>query len=504
MVDLSGILLASWVGLVIVIYYGVVLPLYRRTCRRRLGVAKDAITVAFFHPYCNAGGGGERVLWLTIKALASLHAKSIKRKQKPLHVFIYTGDHGVAPDEILRRAEAHFAVNLTNLPMPLSFVFVRGRQWLEAPRYPVLTMVGQSLGSILLAFVCLGDFLPDVFFDTTGCAFTYPVAALLGRCRIAAYVHYPTISTDMLSVVREQRPSYNNDRSLACSPWKSRLKLIYYHAFACLYGLCGFFVSLIIVNSSWTQAHIRSLWWLGRPRVWTVFPPCDTSALKDLPLAPREPVILSVGQFRPEKEHPLQIRAFARFLNSGSSSGSTGSDSLVNNKDIKLVLLGSCRGAEDERRVAALRALAAEAGVGGQVEFVVGAPYPDLKRWLGRASVGVHTMWNEHFGICVVEYMAAGLVTVAHNSGGPKADIVVPFQGAPTGILAATEEEYAQAFARIFAMNETKELTPFRISARASIDRFSDEVFLREISRLIGPFLGLKIFDRRESCAAEN
>lgn len=51
MVDLSGILLASWVGLVIVIYYGVVLPLYRRTCRRRLGVAKDAITVAFFHPY---------------------------------------------------------------------------------------------------------------------------------------------------------------------------------------------------------------------------------------------------------------------------------------------------------------------------------------------------------------------------------------------------------------------------------------------------------------------
>jgi hypothetical protein len=51
MVDLSGILLASLVGLVIVIYYGVALPLHRRTCRRRLGVTKDAITVAFFHPY---------------------------------------------------------------------------------------------------------------------------------------------------------------------------------------------------------------------------------------------------------------------------------------------------------------------------------------------------------------------------------------------------------------------------------------------------------------------
>lgn len=30
----------------------------------------------------------------------------------------------------------------------------------------------------------------------------------------------------MLSVVREQRPSYNNDQALAGSPWKSRLKLM--------------------------------------------------------------------------------------------------------------------------------------------------------------------------------------------------------------------------------------------------------------------------------------
>jgi hypothetical protein len=51
MAALSGILLASLVFLVVVAYYGVALPLYRRACRRRLGVAKDAITVAFFHPY---------------------------------------------------------------------------------------------------------------------------------------------------------------------------------------------------------------------------------------------------------------------------------------------------------------------------------------------------------------------------------------------------------------------------------------------------------------------
>lgn len=39
--------------------------------------------------------------------------------------------------------------------------------------------------------------------------------------------------------------------------------------------------------------------------------------LQALPLGKREPIILSVGQFRPEKDHPLQIRAFSKLLKSG-------------------------------------------------------------------------------------------------------------------------------------------------------------------------------------------
>ena len=40
---------------------------------------------------------------------------------------------------------------------------------------------------------------------------------------------------------------------------------------------------------------------------------------------------------------------------------------------------------------------------------------------------------NEHFGIGVVEMMAAGLAVVAHDSAGPKEDIVVDWEGQPTG-----------------------------------------------------------------------
>lgn len=53
----------------------------------------------------------------------------------------------------------------------------------------------------------------------------------------------------------------------------------YYHVFAWLYGLCGAFVDLAMVNSSWTRGHIGALWKL-QPTIHTVFPPCDTKSLQ--------------------------------------------------------------------------------------------------------------------------------------------------------------------------------------------------------------------------------
>lgn len=41
-----------------------------RTNRKQKGTV-----IAFFHPYCNAGGGGERVLWAAIKAIQSKYVK---------------------------------------------------------------------------------------------------------------------------------------------------------------------------------------------------------------------------------------------------------------------------------------------------------------------------------------------------------------------------------------------------------------------------------------------
>ena len=71
------------------------------------------------------------------------------------------------------------------------------RDLLLPERYPRFTMLGQAWGSVRVAWQGLRQLLPELFVDTTGWAFPYPLARLAGA-RVAAYVHYPTISTDML------------------------------------------------------------------------------------------------------------------------------------------------------------------------------------------------------------------------------------------------------------------------------------------------------------------
>lgn len=111
----------------------------------------------------------------------------------------------------------------------------------------------------------------------------------------------------------------------------------------------------------------------------------------------------------------------------------------------------------DEARVAELHRLTTELGLQNDVEVLTNVPYDVLLQQLATATAGIHTMRDEHFGIGVVEFMAAGVVAVAHNSAGPRMDIVrVNSNGQATGFLAATQEEYADALGQVFSLS-TKE-----------------------------------------------
>jgi len=326
---------------------------------------------------------------------------------------------------------------------------------------------------MILSWNALKEFVPDIYFDTTGHAFTFVVARFLAGCHVAAYVHYPTISTDMLKLVWERRPTYNNNEAISGNPIKTFVKLCYYMAFSILYGMVGSISELTMVNSTWTFRHICKLWKFSS-KITIVYPPCDTAAFESISLeSKRERIILSIGQFRPEKDHKLQLQSFAKFKQLAE----------VTQKvfDVRLVLLGGCRNNDDWQLVNNLKELANELGLKDHVDFVINQPFDVLKHYLSISSVGLHTMWNEHFGIGIVECMAAGCITVAHKSGGPLLDIVVPSQihdsGNNCGYLAATAEEYSQVLYEIFNTLSPERVSALRQRARVSSTRFSQQAF---------------------------
>eukprot|EP00980_Cylindrotheca_fusiformis_P008529 scaffold1807_cov140-Cylindrotheca_fusiformis.AAC.21 len=425
----------------------------------------------FFHPYCSGGGGGERVLWKMIQLIqqSSPNNNNNKSEEEEVEVVIYTIDPPDTDEATLRKdAERRFDVHISK---PVRLISLEEYKDYLLPS-PYLSLVLESLGTMKLARQGLLRCSPDVFCDTTGCAFTFLVARWMMHptAQILAYVHYPTISTDMM-LWEWQQATTTSRQSNKKFLGKTILKLVYYWMFAIAYGIVGSLADLVMVNSTWTYNHIASLWRFTK-EIHIVYPPCrvpsnssssssTTTAEMKPPESSRQSTIVSIGQFRPEKDHPLQIKALARLLEKHPEHA----------KQVKLLLIGSCRNDEDERRVAALKELVTELQVQDQVEFSINPPYSDLQQSMYKASIGIHTMRQEHFGIGVVEMMAAGLITIAHNSGGPKADIV---EDGVSGFLATTVDEYANAIHRALTLNNPQDM---RQRAQQSATRFSDEVF---------------------------
>ena len=67
--------------------------------------------------------------------------------------------------------------------------------------------------------------------------------------------------------------------------------------------------------------------------------------------------------------------------------------------NVKLLLIGSCRNAEDEKRVQELRKLCDELKITNYVDFKLNVSFDELKQNLANSAVGLHSMKEEHFGI---------------------------------------------------------------------------------------------------------
>jgi alpha-1,2-mannosyltransferase len=208
--------------------------------------------------------------------------------------------------------------------------------------------------------------------------------------------------------------------------------------------MCGIFCAdLVLVNSSWTYDHIRSLWrfqgWpkfsrrrKGGPRdqdagesssisrcnsrrkIHIVYPPCNVDSVTAgntstsnsesslPPVEDRLPYIVSIGQFRPEKDHALQLKAMARLLQKYPGIVATSQAGIDSNGEQnaitpfpRLVLIGSCRqDTQDEALLSQLQHTAKyELGIADHVQFVINQPFnPVLLSYLRKSQVGIHTV----------------------------------------------------------------------------------------------------------------
>lgn len=66
---------------------------------------------------------------------------------------------------------------------------------------------------------------------------------------------------------------------------------------------------------------------------------------------------------------------------------------------IKLVIIGSCRDEEDFERVRDMKDFCKHLSLEKNVDFKLNVPFDELKEELCSSMIGMHAMYNEHFGI---------------------------------------------------------------------------------------------------------
>lgn len=144
------------------------------------------------------------------------------------------------------------------------------------------------------------------------------------------------------------------------------------------------------------------------------------------------------------------------------------------------------RHAEDQRLLVALQNEAKQRGLDGSIQFLVDAPRHQIVDLMRRATIGLHTMRLEHFGIAIVEMMAARVVPVAHKSGGPLLDIVG--DAGDRGFVADTAQDYADAIANLIHDDQLRNRMADNARSFVRI-RFSDASFSSSFVEALAPTL---------------
>ncbi len=161
---------------------------------------------------------------------------------------------------------------------------------------------------------------------------------------------------------------------------------------------------LVLTNSSWTAEKVVALYPRLSGRVYVLHPPVDVEYFNEGLAYGRERLVVTISRFTPEKNLD-KVLDVAKEL-----------------KEYEFVLVGSTA-KYSEPVIKSLKNRIDGEGL-GNVNIMVNLPRDELRKLLSRAKYYLHPQFAEHFGISVIEAMAAGCVPIVYRDGGAWYDVV--------------------------------------------------------------------------------
>jgi alpha-1,2-mannosyltransferase len=264
------------------------------------------------------------------------------------------------------------------------------------------------------------------------------------------YIHYPTFS-EYESVGINLKYS----RSLFWRIYITPYKLM--HRFFKSYLKNG----VLVTNSAYSKKAVKKH--TGRNTV-VISPPVEVKAFSAVAEGnKRENKVISCGRYSPEKNYEYVLEAANRL------------------RDVKFAVVGSFSGEKSMKYYEKLCSIISEESL-ANVELLKALTFKDLLSLYGRAKVYMHAMKNEHFGIAVIEAMAAGLVPVVYRGGGPWEDILKARQGY-YGFSYENPDETADIIKMLLADEDLR----VEIAERnlVYVKEFSDALFKEKFIKLV-------------------
>jgi glycosyltransferase involved in cell wall biosynthesis len=220
--------------------------------------------------------------------------------------------------------------------------------------------------------------------------------------------------------------------------------------------------STIVTNSKFSRDSIFSLLNRRKNKVHIIRPPVDVETFHNgvlLSAFERQDITLVISRINKHKEveNAIKLAKILKKTNVGKGMRIVGSMHYTLDLDYYLFLYEMVR----------------NLGLEDYVTIETNISFNDLLSAMGKAKAYFHPMVGEHFGIAVVEAMAAGLVPIVPAVGGPAEFVPSNYQ------FDSLEEAAERVSSALQVENEE------RVRISTSVDRFSVSNYIDQFQNVV-------------------